>query len=44
MYEGGMENVCYFIFNIVEFGDYVFGLRVIIFNVKENMKKVFEDI
>lgn len=44
MYEGGMENVCYLILNIVEFGDYVLGLCVIILDVKENMKVVLIDI
>ena len=44
MYEGGMENVRYSISNTAEFGDYVSGPRVITPNVKENMKKVLEDI
>ena len=44
MYEGGMENVRYSISNTAEFGDYVSGPRVITPDVKENMKKVLEDI
>ena len=44
MYEGGMENVRYSISNTAEFGDYVSGPRIITPNVKENMKKVLEDI
>lgn len=44
MYEGGMEKMCYLIFNIVEYGDYVFGFCVVIVDMKKVMKEVFIDI
>jgi ketol-acid reductoisomerase len=44
MYEGGMANMRYSISNTAEFGDYTRGPRVITPAVKEEMKKILDDI
>ncbi len=44
MYEGGLANMRYSISNTAEFGDYMSGKRVVNDNVKQEMKKVLDDI
>ena len=44
MYEGGMANMRYSISNTAEYGDYTRGPRVITPAVKEEMKKILDDI
>jgi len=44
IYEGGLANMRYSISNTAEFGDYTRGPRVITPAVKEEMKKILDDI
>ncbi|MGE0153366.1 MAG: ketol-acid reductoisomerase [Reyranellaceae bacterium] len=44
MYEGGMANMRYSISNTAEFGDYTRGPRIITPAVKEEMKRILDDI
>ncbi|HSE78572.1 MAG TPA: ketol-acid reductoisomerase [Alphaproteobacteria bacterium] len=44
MYEGGMANMRYSISNTAEYGDYTRGPRVITPAVKEEMKRILDDI
>jgi ketol-acid reductoisomerase len=44
MYEGGMANMRYSISNTAEFGDYTRGPRLINDAVKQEMKKILDDI
>jgi ketol-acid reductoisomerase len=44
MYEGGMANMRYSISNTAEYGDYTRGSRVITPAVKEEMKRILDDI
>ena len=44
MYEGGMEYMRYSISDTAEYGDYSRGPRIIDAHVKENMKRVLEEI
>lgn len=44
MYEGGLMIMCYFILDMVEFGDYVIGLRIVIDEMKKEMKCVLIEI
>ncbi len=44
MYEGGIANMRYSISNTAEYGDYVSGPRVINDAVREEMKRILDDI
>ncbi len=44
MYEGGMANMRYSISNTAEYGDYTRGPRIITPAVKEEMKRILDDI
>jgi ketol-acid reductoisomerase len=44
MYEGGMANMRYSISNTAEYGDYTRGPRIITPEVKQEMKRVLDDI
>ncbi len=44
MYEGGMEYMRYSVSDTAEFGDYTRGPRVIDQHVKDNMRKVLDEI
>jgi ketol-acid reductoisomerase len=44
MYEGGIANMRYSISNTAEYGDYTRGPRVISPAVKEEMKRILDDI
>lgn len=44
MYQGGMEYMRYSVSDTAEYGDYSRGPRIIDDHVKENMKKVLEEI
>ncbi|WP_119460171.1 ketol-acid reductoisomerase [Rhodospirillaceae bacterium SYSU D60014] len=44
MYEGGMANMRYSISNTAEYGDYTRGPRVVTPAVREEMKRILEDI
>ena len=44
LYEGGFKRMHYSVSDTAEYGDYVSGSRVIDSRVKENMKKVLEEI
>ncbi len=44
IYEGGLANMRYSISNTAEFGDYTRGPRIITDGVKQEMKRVLEDI
>src|ERR1700735_3479862 len=44
IYEGGIANMRYSISNTAEFGDYTRGPRIIDQHVKDEMKRVLEDI
>jgi ketol-acid reductoisomerase len=44
MYEGGIANMRYSISNTAEYGDYTRGPRVISAAVKEEMKRILDDI
>ena len=44
LYQGGMEYMRYSVSDTAEFGDYVSGPAVVDEHVKENMKKVLDQI
>ena len=44
MYEGGLANVRYSISNTAEFGDYSRGQRIVDENVRDEMRRILEEI